>query len=45
MKSFKTILQVVYYSKALLVTLGVIAIFDWFIIPLILGLPIMSSWR
>jgi hypothetical protein len=45
MKSDKTILKVVSYLKPLLVTLGVIAIFDWFIIPLLLGLPIMAQWR
>ena len=33
------------YARLLLIALGVIAIFDWFVIPLILGLPIMGEWR
>lgn len=33
------------YARWLLVALGVIAIFDWWIVPLFLGLPPMTNWR
>jgi hypothetical protein len=33
------------YARYFLVFLGVLALFDWWIIPFFLGLPPMTNWR
>jgi hypothetical protein len=32
------------WGRFMLIALGVVAIFDWYVIPLLMGLPPMADW-